>query len=72
MRDTTWVEVAVILTRLEQEREGTKKPGLKAHVCGSLLEVLAHSVSLMLNVISMSTVFRPNGTTLFTEPRVTR
>lgn len=41
----------------------TKKPGLKAHVWGSLAEAFGHSVSLMPNVMSRSTVFRPMGIT---------
>ncbi|WP_289449392.1 hypothetical protein, partial [Klebsiella pneumoniae] len=72
LRNITWVEVVELLTRLEQVREGTKMPGVKAHVCGSLLEALVHSVSLMSNVISMSMVFRPTGINLLTAPWVTR
>ncbi|WP_227517108.1 hypothetical protein, partial [Acinetobacter baumannii] len=30
LRETTWGDVAIIRTRVEQVKEGTKKPGLKA------------------------------------------
>lgn len=41
----------------------TKNPGLKAQLSGSIAGSFPHMVSLMLNVISRSTVSRPEGIT---------